>query len=663
MSSTVLLLGILLVATTALLTAARFAPASLHELLLAAYLVAFVEVVALTLLLSPGRHLTEGTMLTGLAACFVAVTVMSVFRPPCFPRVRPPATALGTALRDPVLAVLAAAMLAGLIYLLALALFTPQIDDDSLYYHLVRAASWKQQHGVSYVSGTFDGRVNGNPPNAEIAMLFTMLLAGSDRFVGFVQLTAMLATTVGVYGISRRVGLAIRPALFGALLFPTLPVVALQASTALNDLVVASLLVVGVFFILGRSRSQLVLAALATALAVGTKFSAVFALPLLAAAGLLALPRQRWRSLVGALTAGVLGGSYWFAVNLAEAGSLSGKLAEGQGGHANPLDVLARASRAAIRAVDLPGGVGADRYLYVVGAGTLLLGGMIAASRDRVALRPSARVAVATAIALLPLAVVALGDVLLRGYQRVWLDLGRRDLAYMDFGGQSTRATPMYSWYGPVAVLLFLAGVALAARGRHRRELGPLALLLALAPLASLGLLAASIGYSEFEGRYLMFAVALSASTWGLALRLRPLAWGTAVIAAVTLLLTLSHYEGKPSGLRLLKRNRATPVWDEPRWHLQAIRPGTGDVLRFVQERIPAKATIGLVVTPSDITYPYFGQRLQRTVRFVAEGHRKVPPDVTWLVVRPGSRVDMRTGIWTAVLRSAAGWTIFRRLA
>jgi hypothetical protein len=662
MSSAVLLLGIALVATTALLLAARFAPTSLHELLLGAYLVAFVEVVALALLLSPGRHLTQGSMLAGVAACFVAAGVASVARRPRFPRARPAIAALRAAFRDPVLAVLAAVALAGLVYLVALALFTPQIDDDSLYYHLVRVAFWNQQHGVSYVSGTFDGRVNGNPPNAEIAMLFTMLLAKSDRFVGLVQLTAMIATTVGIYGISRRLGLGLRPALFGALLFPTLPVVALQASTALNDLIVASLLVVGVFFVVGRGRSQLALAGLAIALAVGAKFSAVFGVPLLAAAALLGLPRRRWRSLAIALTAGTLAGSYWFVVNLVEAGSLSGNLAGEQRGHLGPLDVLARASRMAIRAVDLPGAVGNDRYLYAVGAGALLLGGMTAASRRRRDLGLSARVLGATAIALLPLAADAVGDGLLRGYQRILLDLGRRDLAYMDFGGQATRATPMYSWYGPVAVILFVAGGALAIRAARRRELGPLAALLALAPVVALGFLAISIRYTEYEGRFLMFGVALSASTWGLASRFRPLAWGTAAIAATTLFLTLSNYEGKPSGLRLLERSGAPAVWNEPRWKLQAIRPGTDDLLRFVDEQIPATTTIGLAVTPSDFVYPYFGQQLGRTIRFVQERSRTVPPDVTWLVVRPGRLVDTRTGSWKVALRTATGWTIYQRM-
>ena len=74
-----------------------------------------------------------------------------------------------------------------------------------------------------------------DPPGA------TMLLSGSVRWVGLVQFGALLVAMLAIYGIAGRIGLDRRQAAFGALLFATLPVVALQAPTSMNDLVVAAL--------------------------------------------------------------------------------------------------------------------------------------------------------------------------------------------------------------------------------------------------------------------------------------------------------------------------------------------------------------------------------------------------------------------------------------
>ena len=71
-------------------------------------------------------------------------------------------------LGDSVVAVLG--VLAGLTYgyLLFIALTVPQSVDDTLLYHLPRAAFWKQ--GLGYVADSPDGRINAFLPNAEIEL-------------------------------------------------------------------------------------------------------------------------------------------------------------------------------------------------------------------------------------------------------------------------------------------------------------------------------------------------------------------------------------------------------------------------------------------------------------------------------------------------------------
>ena len=152
----------------------------------------------------------------------------------------------------------------------------------------------------------------------------SMVLSDGDRYVGLVQLLALAAACIAIVGIARRLGLSRAAALFGALAFATFTVVALQTPTALTDLVVASLLIVCAYFALGSSRAELGLCATALALGIGTKGTAVFALPVLAAFALASQPRSRWWSLAGAGAAGVAAGSFWFVINLVETGDPRG---------------------------------------------------------------------------------------------------------------------------------------------------------------------------------------------------------------------------------------------------------------------------------------------------------------------------------------------------
>ena len=656
MGGLLLALAVTLVGLTALPLAARLSPRSPAALLVAAYVLAFAEVVALTLALSVGRHLERATLLAAILACFAAALPPAR---PMLPR-RDALVRLVARVRTfgwtPSLLVLACAVLVGAGYEAALALGTPQIEDDSLYYHLTRAALWKQHHGVGYVEGPFDDRINGNPPNAELAVLFTMVLGRSDRFVGLVQLAALAATTVAVYGLARRTGLERRASLFGALAFASLPVVALQASTALNDLVVASLLAAAALLALDTSsRASPWLAGLATALAVGTKFTAALMLPLLLAVA--AVGRRRGARLAGvvAIAAGAVPGAYWYLVNLVESGDPSGRLAGEQTSDLRPQAVLARALRLALRALDVPGASGRDRYLYVLAAGGVVALGLAARHSGRTPARWHA-VAVAGLLTAAPAAVGAVSDGLLRGYQRFWLTVGDRGLAYLDFGGQQDRATPMSSWYGPGAVLLAAGSLLLVARAARRGAAAVrLRALLALAPLVGIAALAV-LSYTEYMGRFLVFPVALAAATWGALYRSPALRWAATAICTLSLGLALAHYEGKPSGLRLLEPRRGASVWHLPRWRLQAIRPGTEDVLRVVEERVPADAALGLAVTPSDFVYPFFGAGVARTLRFASPRNA----DAAWAVVRPGLPAEPGPG-WRVAFRSSTGWRVLER--
>jgi hypothetical protein len=76
----------------------------------------------------------------------------------------------------------------------------------------------------------------------------------------------------------------------------------------------------------------------------------------------------------------------------------------------------------------------------------------------------------------------------------------------------------------------------------RRKSLPGLARVLGLAPLIWLPLLALSLTYHPWQGRFFVFPLALSCALWGLILRVRAAAWGAVALAATTMLLSLVHY-------------------------------------------------------------------------------------------------------------------------
>src|SRR5436190_21112075 len=418
------------------------------DFLLALYLVAFSLVVVVELLLSPGHDLTQSWLLgaLGLATVTAAAAWVALGRP-APPPFRPVLAACREAFRDPLLAILGLALLGAFGYVAALIVGTAPNDYDALWYHLARAAFWKQQHAVAYIAGANDARLNGFPPNAEIADSFTMILGKTDRFAGFVQLAALLATMVAVAGIARRLGLTVRQALFGALLFATLPVVVLQSATALNDLVFASFLACCAYFLFTWRPVTLALASLALGLAIGTKITALLALPLLALVGAFLYPRRRWPALVLVGAGGLVLGSYWYLLNIVKTGKFDGKIAGSQNAaaqvHGNTYSLsgtVAHFLRLLVDSFDPSGAVGRDRFLYLVAAALILVLGL--RTRGRVG---TGLVVAAAALAALPLAFRWIDHELLHGYQKLWIALDRRNLAFLGFDKHLTDASPFTS--------------------------------------------------------------------------------------------------------------------------------------------------------------------------------------------------------------------------
>ena len=655
-----LLAGCVLLAVGSLRLAAMLRPGSTASFVLGAYVAAWAQLVGVLWALSIFGWVTRWGLLAGLAVVCAALVVDTRGWSDVGDRLREGAAALRDALSEPICVVLAVAVLAAFGYAVLLGLATPQNDFDAIFDHLWRAGVWMQNQAVGYPDCACAPYVNAYPPHGEMGVLATMVLGGADRYVALVQASAYVALAVGVIGVARGIGLARSEALLGALLVATLPVIALQASTAQNDLVVGSFLVAAAVLLLDQGRATPWLAGGATALAVGTKVSAVIGIPVLVVVALLATPAIRRGPRLAAVLLGSAAGSYWYVVNWAHTGSWDGGFPYETVDH-GVAATAARGLRSAIQLVELPGAVGSDRWLYAVTA-AVLLGALAVVLWPRRGARAVAIGAVAALVAVAPVFTPDVRRYLDQAYQDLWDALGRSDLA-AEVGRDITRSASNVTWYGPLGALLLTAGIVVAVVAARRGAIPWLGALLALAPLYWIVALSALLFYQDAAGRFLMAPVALAGATWGLAARARPLAWGLAGIAVTAVALAVLNDTKRPSGVPLLERPAPASYWSAPRWRAQGDEVHAPALIRFVDERVPENARAALAITASDPGYVFFGPRLDRRLDLLGRGAVDAPK-ATWAFVSPSGRSTLAPrlcGAWQRLAATPDGWTVYRR--
>jgi hypothetical protein len=131
--------------------------------------------------------------------------------------------------------------------LVAIFLYPVPNNGDSMRYHMVRVLRWEFQNNVSHFA-THNTPQIAFPPFAEFVILHLNLIIGSDHLARIVQWLATIVCLVGVSEIAKKLGGSRRQQLISALLCISIPLVITQASTTMNDLVVASWLVTFLVF-------------------------------------------------------------------------------------------------------------------------------------------------------------------------------------------------------------------------------------------------------------------------------------------------------------------------------------------------------------------------------------------------------------------------------
>jgi hypothetical protein len=655
-STITLLLALTLLGLTAARIMARLGVGLPTAFLVGAFVVAHAELLLVALGLSLVRGFTPAPVLGTLAGlCLLALLLGRGHRSGIDWR-----SALRPLWGDPLLIVLAVVAGLGFAYSVAMGIWVPQVEDDVLTFHLVRAPLWWQHGGITYLHGIFDLRNNAYPPGGELGPLATMTLAGNDYFVALDQLLSTLALAVGAVGISRRIGFGRREALFGGLLVLTLPIIALQAGTAMSDLVVAAFLLAAALFLIDGSRVSPWLAGVAIALAVDVKLTTPIALPFLLGLACLTRPAALRNSRVVAVIAGTALGAFWYVVNFAETGLWDNHIASEYSVDRGLAPIAARIMRIGIEFIDLSGASGRDRWLYGIVALVVLVVGAVGFLRVRTR---GALVAggIAAVVAAVPLLLLPFEHRLIRAYFKFWDLAGHRDLANLDSGRDVTKSASNFSWYGPLGSVLLVAAAVLVVREVRRRQLDRIALVSVIAPAYWLVAFAALLFYQDWIGRFFVFPIVLAAGTWGIVLRWRPVAWGVVAIAGTTLLLSLANDAKRPSGLPLLEGGKPRSIWNTPRWTGVALRDDYDEPIRYLDQHIPDSADVGLAITPSEPVYPFFGRGLDRHVRFVYEQDRDAPKGVNWVFVRPDHPSSLCAEAWSVALRTKDGWRIMHR--
>jgi 4-amino-4-deoxy-L-arabinose transferase-like glycosyltransferase len=559
-------------------------------LVLAAYVIAWAEVVGLTELLSLVDAVGRMEYLVGVAVVLAgaAADVLLVRAP--LPR--PPRLRLDLLRGRPELVLLGAVVAAALAYETFLAVATPPNNYDSLTYHLTRAVAWLQQGHVGYFDAE-TARANAFPANGEIGILYTLALLGRDRVAALPQLLAELAVLVAVHGIARRLGFARPAALLAALLTATLSEVALESVTTQNDLVVASFVAAAVFFVLDGSRRLLPLAGLAVGLAIGTKLTGLLALPIVIACAVALLPRRRLAEVAIFSIVGFAAlGAFTYVENVVQTGHPLGVVPEADAyrAHVSATGTVSTASRVYWRFVDFSG----------LDPPPSLTDGLERVGKNAFAalhVDPNPQASTVGAFSFSP----------------------------------QNEASEDTSYFGVLGFLLVVPlSLGVLAAWASRRVPRAAGLLAAALPVFVL-VIALTQRYDRWLGRFMLIPVVLTMPLAAYLYPRRLLVTLAVALGAGGLLAVHLHNEAKPVGL-----DGSGVIWQMPRTEAQALLAGPGRALTAADRQLPEDARVGVVLGNNDPTYLLYGPQLGRRLiplagrDVVAQANRR---GLRWVVV------------------------------
>jgi hypothetical protein len=600
-------------AIAAALTVASMRIRSFVSAVLATYVVFVAAIAALIWALSPFRLVTRtGLEVAAAVALAAGLTVWIGRGRPRFPL--PSSAAIRATLADPAVVVLLVAVVASSLYELVLVLGAPPNNWDSLTYHLTRAADWAQHGGVHWIGNAPTDRINEFQPLAEQQVLLLFVTSGRAALFALPQWLAGLAAVVAVFGVAARLGFAPRAAAFAALLFASFPLVALESSTAQNDLIAAALPIAAAALVLGGSQAEVTLAGVALGLALGVKLTTAYAVPIPVALALLRGRRDGLRVVSAAIASFLLLGMWGFVLNLVHTGNLLGHGGGRTEQQASPS--LTGSPTTAFRVVhdllDLSGLGLRLTDLLAVAAIAFAVAAFAVARRRGATTASAGFAAVAAALPLLAarlIPLVAHGMKIVGDASRLPIDdpatTGAKFFWGVDFG--SSEDLSSFGMIGGPALLI----ISLVLLARRRRVDSSRLVLAAAFPLFIV-LLALTSKYNLWLSRFLLVPAALGAPLLATIGRRRLPAFAIATVAIVQLALVHVHNQQKP-----LTGGRPLP-WNATQQEAlrSTFQSGYADVVAPLQ-RLPQATCLGADLRSDDPGFLLFGSRLQHRVEFL----------------------------------------------
>jgi hypothetical protein len=635
-------LMIVALVATALLFATGLRLRSFVSWLLAAYVLAIAETTLLTLALSPFHAVTRAWLAAGEVALLVgALATWQLRGRPPVPAARV-ATSIRALLHEPVVVVFAVVVGAALAYELALVLTAPPNNWDSLTYHLARAAAWAQHGGVYWIPNAPTDRMNEFQPVAEQQELFLFVATGKGALFALPQFVAQLAIVVAILGAARRLGYGLREAVCAALLFATFTVVALEATTAQNDLVAASFAACAATLLLSGLPVEVALAGVAFGLGLGVKLIVAPVLPALAL--LAAIRGHRTLALFGASALGGFAvlGAWGYVLNIAETGHVLGygrQLKQHTAGPSFPGSV-STAFRITYRFLDFSG-FSASVLAGLAVAGTGVAAVLLIRRDNRQPVSSRLLPVAATA----PLVLVPLLAGVMRGL--AWA-------VHLPVNDPASTSVP-FSWsllsgpsedqsgFGPLGVVAIAAvALVLVRAGRHgvwRHGAVSPALGLALALPVSVVVLALTAKYNPWLLRFAIVPMALTTPLLAPLFRRRAVAISIVAVASVSVALAHVRNVLKPiEGARTLPWQLSQAEAVDFSW-----QRGLASALVAYNRVVPVRACVGALLDQDDPAYLLYGPKLQRKIYFLGppeEWRRARALGLRYIVIHAGDYQD-----------------------
>ncbi|HWB23358.1 MAG TPA: glycosyltransferase 87 family protein [Gaiellaceae bacterium] len=647
---------------TSLLASSSLRLGSLVSTLLVAYLAFVANLGLVTLVLSPFREVTQGGLAVAEAALLLASISAWLWRNrPGLPLAAAKVAARSIA-SSPLTLFYLLAVLVALAYELFLGLTVPPNNWDSLTYHLAKVAAWAHHGGIYWIPNAPTGRLNEFQPLAEQQNLFLFAATHRDVLYALPQFLAELAILLAVYGSARRLGFEVRAAACSAFLLATFPLIALEASTAQNDLVVASLPAAAVCLLLGGPDIETVVAGVAVGMSVGAKLTAVLVFPALVWLTLARGRRAFVLATLGTVAGFVAVGGWGFVLNVMHTGHVLG-YGDGRTEHTTSPGYprsLVTALSILYETMDLSALWHLlIHLLFALGVVAALLVAAYVLLRRRSGLRSALVTGGAVAIPFVsPVLVMAGGAILAFLTRRLGTPVRGTGGAY---GELNNSASEDSAAFGPIGGVVLLAAPVFVAAGYFARRIDVRQLMLACVLPVFLILLSLETQFNSWLPRFLVLPVVMTAPL--LAWLFRDRLVMTAFIAVSVLILGL-----------VVTRDITKPLespFGHP-WQIswsQALiddgQPLAAAALVELDRAVPQNACVGAVFNGDSPAYLVYGRDFHRDLVYLrVQGVDQAAKDahLGYVVVstnrqqQPAVR-ELRAAGWTT-RRLGVYWTL-----